>query len=141
MLSRREFLHNSTMAFASLHVAGTTASSTDLMVSTPAGRIRGVAANNAALFRGVPFAQPPVGQLRFRPPVPAKPWPGVRNATEFAPAAIQLAETSFAQSEDCLYLNTGGRTGAVEWDYGPLRLAPELAVFTDPLIAPLCRMQ
>jgi serine protein kinase len=111
------------MAFASLHVAGTTASSTDLMVSTPAGRIRGVAANNAALFRTVPFAQPPVGQLRFRPPVPAKPWPGVRNATEFAPAAIQLAETSFAQSEDCLYLNAGGRTGAVEWNYGPLRLA------------------
>jgi para-nitrobenzyl esterase len=57
------------------------------------------------VFRGVPFAQPPVGNLRFRPPVPVKSWPGVRSATKFSPAAIQASETSFAQSEDCLYLN------------------------------------
>ncbi|HEX3571643.1 MAG TPA: carboxylesterase family protein [Acidobacteriaceae bacterium] len=106
MLSRREFLHTSAMAFAGFQVAVTNAaSSTDLVVSTPIGRIRGTAVNNAAIFRGVPFAQPPIGALRFRPPVPVKPWPGVRNATEFTPAAIQPTPTSFAQNEDCLYLN------------------------------------
>jgi para-nitrobenzyl esterase len=67
------------------------------------------------VFRGVPFAAPPVGELRWRPPQPAAAWEGVRDATEAAPACIQSPLPAEVQSfynagvdrmdEDCLYLN------------------------------------
>ncbi len=57
------------------------------------------------VFRGVPFAQPPVGALRFRPTEKLKPWSGVRDALQFAPAAVQPSNPKLPQSEDCLYLN------------------------------------
>jgi len=57
---------------------------------------------------GVPYATPPLGALRFRPPAEESPWAGVRDATAFAPACIQ-AKTDYVKeqfgSEDCLYLN------------------------------------
>lgn len=62
-------------------------------------------------FKGVPFAAPPVGDLRWRPPQPATPWMGVRSAREFGPRAMQLpvfGDMNFRSnrmSEDCLYLN------------------------------------
>ena len=63
------------------------------------------------IFRGVPFAEPPVGPLRFRPPVASKPWSGERDATKFSASAMQWRESTsfgeqpFVHSEDCLYLN------------------------------------
>ena len=65
------------------------------------------------VFRGVPFTAPPVGELRWRPPQPVTPWDGVHEATEFAPACMQLqrpADHFYGPggdevSEDCLYLN------------------------------------
>ncbi len=55
---------------------------------------------------GVPFAEPPVGELRFRLPEPARAWEGVRAAKEFAPCSLQRAKDgSVIGSEDCLYLN------------------------------------
>jgi len=63
------------------------------------------------IFRGVPFAQPPVGPLRFRPPTPIKPWLGERDATRFGASPMQWNESSapgegpITHSEDCLYLN------------------------------------
>ena len=63
-------------------------------------------------FKGIPFAQPPVGDLRWREPQPVKDWTGVRNADEFGPACMQrISPTSDywlrakGMSEDCLYLN------------------------------------
>jgi len=62
-------------------------------------------------FKGIPFAQPPVGDLRFREPQPPKNWEGVRKATAFGPRAMQLpiySDMNFRSngvSEDCLYLN------------------------------------
>lgn len=62
-------------------------------------------------FKGIPFAQPPVGALRWRPPQPPTPWTGTYQATHFGPRAIQLpvfgdmAFRSNGMSEDCLYLN------------------------------------
>jgi len=62
-------------------------------------------------FKGIPFAAPPVGNLRWRPPQPAGPWAGVRPAHQFGPRAMQLpvfGDMNFrsnGMSEDCLYLN------------------------------------
>jgi len=62
-------------------------------------------------FKGIPFAAPPIGDLRWRPPHPAAPWGGVRPAHQFGPRAMQLpvfGDMSFrspGMSEDCLYLN------------------------------------
>jgi len=62
-------------------------------------------------FKGVPFAAPPVGPLRWKPPQPVAPWSGVRKATEFSPRCMQtrvFADMNFRDpgpSEDCLYLN------------------------------------
>ncbi|MEU3795390.1 carboxylesterase family protein [Streptomyces fructofermentans] len=58
-------------------------------VRTKAGAVRGAAAGGAAVFRGVPFAEPPVGALRFAAPRPARSWDGVRPALEFGPPPPQ----------------------------------------------------
>jgi para-nitrobenzyl esterase len=59
------------------------------------------------VFRGLPFAAPPVGHLRWRPPRPPADWPGVRDATRFAPSCPQPPNPALTgpTSEDCLYLN------------------------------------
>jgi len=82
------------------------------LVKTSMGTVRGIPrSGGGAQFLGIPFAQPPVGALRWREPLPAKPWRGVRDANAFgAPCAQPVlgdwnrhdAENS---SEDCLYLN------------------------------------
>jgi para-nitrobenzyl esterase len=61
----------------------------DPVVQTKAGQIRGSVENGAAVFRGIPFARPPVGDLRFRAPEPPERWEGVRDATAFGPQAPQ----------------------------------------------------
>ena len=58
-------------------------------VSTSAGRVRGRVEDGNAVFRGMPFAQPPVGALRFQAPVPPAPWDGVRDAAAFGPQCPQ----------------------------------------------------
>jgi para-nitrobenzyl esterase len=63
----------------------------DPEVSTSAGRVRGRIEKGIAVFRGIPFAKPPIGPLRFQAPEPPAPWDGVREAKEFGPAAPQAA--------------------------------------------------
>jgi para-nitrobenzyl esterase len=79
-------------------------------VKVAGGQLRGVVKEGIASFKGIPFAAPPVGALRWKTPQPVQPWTGVKNADSFAPAPIQpelyaklLGATSV--SEDCLYLN------------------------------------
>jgi para-nitrobenzyl esterase len=67
------------------------------------GEIRGVLEDGEAVFRGVPFAAAPVGDLRWREPQAAVPWTGLRDATTFGPACRQGRVTS--ESEACLTLN------------------------------------
>ena len=84
-------------------------------VLTPSGRLSGTRRRGRVVFRGIPYAQPPVGALRFRAPLPVKPWSGEREAVRFGPSAPQVgAENPLVrrfvgspagQSEDCLYLN------------------------------------
>jgi len=83
------------------------------IVETGLGKLSGFEKDGVRVFRGVPYAQPPVGALRFRTPEPLAPWAGVRDATAYGPSAHQpplmlAALPGFdvgAQSEDCLYLN------------------------------------
>jgi para-nitrobenzyl esterase len=82
-------------------------------VETPSGRLAGVRRGPIASFKGIPFARPPVGALRWRLPEPAEPWAGTRDATAFAPTCPQaptqleslMGMAVGEQSEDCLYLN------------------------------------
>ncbi len=95
-----------------------------LVVSTDTGRVRGVATDGVLAFRGVPFAAPPVGARRFRPPAPPTPWAGIRDAADYGPVAPQVLDpleryahepsstiTALGTTEpvfldeDCLYLN------------------------------------
>jgi para-nitrobenzyl esterase len=79
-------------------------------VLTESGTISGARENGLSVYKGIPFAAPPVGDLRWRAPVHAAPWTGARRADSFAPACMQIGvsmpgETPPAVSEDCLYLN------------------------------------
>jgi para-nitrobenzyl esterase len=79
-------------------------------VLTESGAISGVRESGLSVYKGVPFAAPPVGDLRWRPPVHVAPWTGTRKSDAFAPACMQVGvsmpgETPPAVSEDCLYLN------------------------------------
>ena len=83
----------------------------ETVVATPTGRVRGECLAGCRVFRGVPFAEAPVGALRFRPPVRMKAWAGVRDATRFAAAPLQTGANGVAQSEDCLHLNVWAPEG------------------------------
>jgi para-nitrobenzyl esterase len=87
-------------------------------VKTTSGLVSGAAGRNTAItvFKGIPFAAPPVGPRRWRAPEPAPPWDGVRKADAFSPSCIQTIVTEKKPwtyefmthgevSEDCLYLN------------------------------------
>lgn len=90
------------------------------VVDAPAGRLGGSAAGGVVAFKGIPYAQPPVGPLRWMPPQPIARWTGVRNAEEFGPACIQprprdgsiYANPPARISEDCLTLNIWAPDGA-----------------------------
>ncbi|PWU08497.1 MAG: carboxylesterase family protein [Terriglobia bacterium] len=72
------------------------------MVSVTGGKVQGSSLKGGAVFKGIPFAAPPVGDLRWREPAPVKAWTGVRQATQFGARCMQNGE---GVSEDCLYLN------------------------------------
>jgi para-nitrobenzyl esterase len=81
-------------------------------VRTDAGVVEGFTppASSVRVFRGIPYAAPPVGERRWKPPAPVTPWEGVRPATEFGPRCMQapiFGDMVFRDeaSEDCLYLN------------------------------------
>lgn len=99
-------------------------------VMTADGAVAGLRQAGVHVYRGIPFALPPLGALRWRPPQPPAPWQGVRDASKFAPACMQQGvsmpgETAPAVSEDCLYLNVwapprrmGQRLPVIVWIHG-----------------------
>ncbi len=120
--------------------AGSLLATTGLVVHIDSGLLSGAAGRDEAVrvFKGIPFAAPPVGRLRWRPPENPLPWEGVRDATQWGPIPVQLGEApgSFYQveyfreapppmSEDCLYLNVWtapqtptNRSPVMVWIYG-----------------------
>ncbi len=77
------------------------------LVRTRLGTLEGIESGGLRYFRSAPYAEPPVGPLRFRRAVPVKPWQGVRKTMTNPPAAMQSGTVAEAPlvSEDCLYLN------------------------------------
>jgi len=106
-ITRRQFLSTSALAALALRTAPLRAFAdpSPVTVATPSGPLRGEQSGGVNIFRGVPFAQPPVGPLRFRPPVPVKAWSEPRDASKFPASAMQAGEPGIPHSEDCLYLN------------------------------------
>jgi len=112
----------SLIAALALIICATACGSSSLtpIVEVTGGTIEGVTENEIISFKGIPFAAPPVGDLRWKSPQPVIPWEGVKKTGEFAPGPMQ--DTSFGAalggpqevSEDCLYLNVW--TGAKETD-------------------------
>jgi para-nitrobenzyl esterase len=95
------------------------------IVSIDTGRIQGSADAGVISFKGIPFAAPPVGKLRWRPPQPAAKWSGVRQVTQFGHDCMQVPSIfSNSPSEDCLYANVwapehhGQPLPVMVWIYG-----------------------
>lgn len=100
------------------------------IVETSYGRLRGLREHGLFKFRGVPYARPPIGALRFRAPKRAQPWAGERAATRFGPAAPQgssdplpLRNDITDWNEDCLHLNVwtpglDGKRPVMVWFHG-----------------------
>ena len=87
--------------------AGASHPRSPLLVRVADGQLRGKQAGGTDEYLGIPYAAPPVGQLRWAPPQPPGAWAGVRPATKFAPHCAQPAGVfgRASTSEDCLYLN------------------------------------
>ena len=84
----------------------------DGYITVKEGILRGIVEDGVKIFRGVPYAKPPVGELRWKDPVPPAKWFGVRSAERYSAGALQwdfLENDPYAEyelgSEDCLYLN------------------------------------
>ena len=103
------------------------------IAQTAQGKLEGQMEDGLAVFRGVRFAQAPLGQLRFRAPQPPESWQGLRSAAEFGPIAPQVPNEALnslvggneqPQDEDCLYLNVwtpgldGGKRPVMVWIHG-----------------------
>jgi para-nitrobenzyl esterase len=101
-------------------------------VRTEGGLIEGVAQDGLTVYKGVPFAAPPVGALRWKAPQFLTPWTGIKQADHYAPACAQVPISSetlgipaVPTSEDCLYLNiwtpatsASDRLAVMVWIYG-----------------------
>ena len=110
--------------------AGAQAPASRPVVVTDLGAVRGSISEGVASWKGLPFAAPPVGPLRWRAPQPAAAWKGVREATAYSSDCMQLPFPSDAAplgtrpAEDCLYANVWKPAGAgaklpiVVWIYG-----------------------
>ncbi|HVI32703.1 carboxylesterase/lipase family protein [Phenylobacterium sp.] len=101
------------LVFALVLGAGSAAARPAPVVRAPAGAVKGEALAGLHVFKAIPYAAPPTGQRRWRPPAPLAPWSGVREAKDFGPACLQprmppsgIYASELPQlSEDCLTLN------------------------------------
>lgn len=75
------------------------------LVCTELGAVRGLIDGAVVSFRGIPYAQPPTGALRWRPPQPPTPWVGTRDGSRFGSVCPQLDGDNVTGSEDCLFVN------------------------------------
>ena len=120
-----------TVAFAALALALSTPAVAEVTeASVTGGKVAGSAVDGLGEFKGIPFAAPPVGDLRWKAPQPVKPWSGVRQTTHFGDACMQSgggggAGKGIPYSEDCLYLDvwtpakaSSDKLPVIVWIYG-----------------------
>ena len=118
-------------ALGSVSPAAHAATSSAPSVQAPAGSIEGSVEQGIRVFKGIPYAEPPVGPMRWMPPKPLQPWRGLRKATAFGPACVQPRSAARSiytnppdrMSEDCLTLNiwappTPGKKPVIVWIHG-----------------------
>jgi len=115
-------------AFLALAAANLSAAELLPPVQVQGGLVQGVVEDGLTVYRGIPFAAPPLGDLRWRAPQPLKPWKGILQAKEFAASPMQRVEAWMGPlhvSEDCLYLNvwtpakpSGKPMPVMVWIYG-----------------------
>jgi para-nitrobenzyl esterase len=110
---------------AAVSIGSSAQSSPDPVVTVESGTLRGVTRDGVHAYLGVPYAAPPVGDLRWREPQPPAKWQGVRAADTFGNDCVQHRQYDQPQSEDCLYLNVwtppapaGQRLPVMFWIYG-----------------------
>jgi para-nitrobenzyl esterase len=117
---------------AVLLLSSTLAAQAPRPVRTQAGLVQGSVHDGVTVYLGIPFAAPPLGDLRWRAPQPVASWPGVRHTDKFAPGCMQipvvnrsLGIEAVPVSEDCLYLNVWtpaksprDRLPVMVWIYG-----------------------
>jgi para-nitrobenzyl esterase len=94
---------------------GISSSTNTVQVKVEGGIISGAdVGGGVRAYKGIPFAAPPLGGLRWKEPQPVVPWSGTRRADAFAPPCMQLSRANGEPSEDCLYLNVWTAGGAGE---------------------------
>ncbi|CAN5511976.1 carboxylesterase family protein [soil metagenome] len=114
MTSLRRLLAATCLSLSSAAVAQSTAVPAVPTVDAPAGAVSGTSDGEIRVFKGIPYALPPVNGMRWRPPSPMPRWQGIRPATDFGPACVQPQSSTLSSlysnlpmpvSEDCLTLN------------------------------------
>lgn len=103
----RSILRRGIIGILLSQAAGVALAALNEPVRITSGSVSGSPSRDAAItaFKGIPFAAPPLGALRWKAPQPAAAWKGVRKADQFGSTCAQLARNAPAGSEDCLYLN------------------------------------
>jgi len=122
-ISRRVFLANASLAALALHQRNLFAQTAPAVVRTPLGALRGEAADNVRIFRGIPFAEPPIGPLRFRAPVKINHGRASATPPSSPPQPRSPERYKSRRSEDCLALNLWAAGGQ-----GPV--SPSLSGYT-----------
>lgn len=106
--SRRDALRIAAGAWATPALGQAQANGREVIVQAPCGALAGRSLGEVMVFKGLPYAQPPIGPGRFRAPRRMTPWARVRDATHLASASLQppsARDPTMRVSEDCLYLN------------------------------------
>ena len=104
------------------------------VVRIDSGQVRGLEADGVVSFKGIPYAAPPVGKLRWREPQPAQHWSGVRDATKFGPECPQTTDEA-PKSEACLTLNvlrpatSATQLPVMVWIYGGANVRGQTSLY------------
>jgi para-nitrobenzyl esterase len=122
---RRVFICLAVLASTLVAYVAPSAQQPDAVVTVETGALRGVSRDGVVSYLGIPYAAPPVGNLRWREPQVAAKWQGVRAADKFGNDCVQHRPYDQPQSEDCLFLNVwtppgaaGRRLPVMYWIYG-----------------------